>query len=80
MCLSDTHVTGHLKCLKRITTYTASQSSEKTLSNGGVGTGVKVELVGNACFHHVLFRLLMFFMATGAYGHFGKAHIGAIII
>lgn len=52
----------------------------KILSALRVGVRVKVEFTGNACFHHVLFTLLMYFMATGAYGYSGKAHIGAIII
>lgn len=52
----------------------------KILSAFRVGVKVKVEFTGNACFHHVLFTLLMYFMASGAYGYSGKAHIGAIII
>lgn len=42
-----------------------------------VGVKVKVEITGNACFHHVLFKLLMSFMAAGVYG---KAYIGAVVL
>lgn len=36
-----------------------------------------MELTGNACFRHVLFKLLMYFMAAGVYGN---ADMGAVVL
>lgn len=51
---------------------TESRSPLNILPALRVGVKVKVEFIGNACFHHVLFTLLRFFMATGAYSYSGK--------
>lgn len=59
---------------------TKSQSPLKILAAYGFGVRVKVEFTGNVCFHHVVFTLLMFFMATRAYMYTGKTHTGAINI
>lgn len=79
MCDTHTSWDAHEMCVANHN-LTESRSPLKILSALRVGVRVKVEFTGNACFHHVLFKLLTFFMATGAYGYSGKAHIGAIII
>lgn len=37
--------------------------------------GVKVKFTGKACFHHLLFTVLMFFMGLGTYSCSGKVHM-----
>lgn len=75
-----THVMRHTWNDRCKINLTESWSPLKILSALRVSVRVKVEFTWNACFHHVLFTLLMYFMATGVYGYSRKAYIRAIII